>query len=96
MKTMTLVSCPECNKQISDKAPTCPHCGVSRGKPTEQIAGLDAVIMLLSFVLSLFLVVGTGALVDGEKNRPLQVTLFVFSLVSPPIAALVWSSRRKV
>lgn len=24
---MALIACPECGKQISDKAPTCPHCG---------------------------------------------------------------------
>ena len=24
---MALINCPECNKQISDKAPACPHCG---------------------------------------------------------------------
>ena len=25
---MALISCPECGKQISDKAATCPHCGI--------------------------------------------------------------------
>ena len=24
---MSLINCPECNKQISDKAKSCPHCG---------------------------------------------------------------------
>ena len=26
---MALITCPECGMQISDKAPSCPHCGVS-------------------------------------------------------------------
>lgn len=26
---MALINCPECNKEISDQAKTCPHCGVS-------------------------------------------------------------------
>ena len=26
---MALVSCPNCGNQVSDKAPACPHCGVS-------------------------------------------------------------------
>ncbi|MBN2037101.1 MAG: hypothetical protein JW768_10195 [Chitinispirillaceae bacterium] len=26
---MALISCPECAKQMSDKASTCPHCGYS-------------------------------------------------------------------
>lgn len=32
---MALITCPECGKQISDKAPACPNCGypISPGKP---------------------------------------------------------------
>lgn len=26
---MALISCPECGKEVSDKAKTCPHCGYS-------------------------------------------------------------------
>lgn len=25
---MTLIACPECGHEVSDKAPSCPHCGV--------------------------------------------------------------------
>jgi len=25
---MAMISCPECNSQVSDKAPACPQCGV--------------------------------------------------------------------
>ncbi len=31
---MVLIACPECGNQVSDRAPTCPHCGV-------PIAGTD-------------------------------------------------------
>ena len=24
---MALIKCPECSKEVSDKAKTCPHCG---------------------------------------------------------------------
>lgn len=27
-----LISCPECGRQISDSATTCPHCGFYRGR----------------------------------------------------------------
>ncbi len=27
-----LITCPECGRQISDTAMTCPHCGFYRGK----------------------------------------------------------------
>ena len=30
---MALISCPECGKEVSDKAPTCPNCGVPIARP---------------------------------------------------------------
>jgi len=33
---MSLIVCPECRKQVSDKAPACPNCG-------NPIAGLGAI-----------------------------------------------------
>ena len=32
---MSLINCPECNKEISDKAVNCPHCGnpINEQKP---------------------------------------------------------------
>jgi hypothetical protein len=32
---MALIKCPECSKEVSDRAPTCPSCGV-------PIAGISA------------------------------------------------------
>lgn len=34
---MALISCPECGKEISDKALACPHCGNPMNQPTQQI-----------------------------------------------------------
>ena len=31
---MALIKCPECNKEVSDTAETCPHCGYRFKKPT--------------------------------------------------------------
>jgi DNA-directed RNA polymerase subunit RPC12/RpoP len=36
---MALISCPECNKQVSEKAPQCPHCGspiATKGKKNDK------------------------------------------------------------
>ena len=30
MKSMALIKCYECGKEISDKAPSCPHCGAPK------------------------------------------------------------------
>lgn len=33
---MALINCPECAKEVSDKAKTCPHCGVDVQKETKE------------------------------------------------------------
>lgn len=34
---MALINCPECGKEVSDKAKTCPNCGIAITKePIEQ------------------------------------------------------------
>lgn len=38
---MSLISCPKCNKQISDQAKKCPHCGYSMPKPKIYITCPD-------------------------------------------------------
>ena len=35
-KIMSLIECPDCKKQISDHAPTCPNCGRPMSAPTIQ------------------------------------------------------------
>jgi hypothetical protein len=53
---MALVKCPECTKEVSDKAPNCPHCGAPI-KPAKKEAKqygcgtlIVAVILVLIFV----------------------------------------------
>jgi len=33
---MSIIACPECNRQISSKAALCSHCGTQLGEVTEQ------------------------------------------------------------
>lgn len=33
---MALTNCPACNKKISDKAKTCPHCGFAVGEASSE------------------------------------------------------------
>ncbi|MFW5669556.1 MAG: zinc ribbon domain-containing protein, partial [Acetivibrio ethanolgignens] len=33
---MALINCPECGKEISDKAVSCPNCGVPIAKPIKK------------------------------------------------------------
>jgi len=39
---MALVTCPDCEKQISDAAPACPNCGRPMNAPSEAGGGNDA------------------------------------------------------
>lgn len=34
---MALIKCPECGKQVSDKALVCPHCGIDEQKALAEI-----------------------------------------------------------
>jgi len=38
---MALINCEECNKDISDNAATCPHCGAPTGNAPEQTHAAD-------------------------------------------------------
>lgn len=35
---MALINCPECNAEVSDKAPTCPRCGAPVAAPMSKRA----------------------------------------------------------
>ena len=32
---MGLITCPDCGKDVSDRAPACPHCGAPSGEPSD-------------------------------------------------------------
>lgn len=46
---MALINCPECNKEISDKAKVCPHCGYE-SNPTMDIKK-NTIIIIVSVVV---------------------------------------------
>lgn len=57
---MALIKCLECNKEISDKAEACPHCGcpvnvksksINTGKPKKKVVVIGAAIVALCVVV---------------------------------------------
>ena len=34
---MPLITCPDCKKEVSDRAPACPHCGAPIAKAAEPV-----------------------------------------------------------
>ena len=49
---MALIKCYECEKEISDEAGACPHCGAKRKKKAGPIAWIVAGIVLLGIIMS--------------------------------------------
>ena len=56
---MALTHCPECNKEISDKAETCPQCGVRLAPPPPPEFGLGLTKGGVIFLA----IVGVGGLI---------------------------------
>lgn len=50
---MPLVTCPDCHATMSDRAPSCPHCGCPNGNlpPAEQTAKIYKLQQLLAGIL---------------------------------------------
>ena len=55
---MALINCPECGKDISTQATTCPHCGITlRSSTTKKKKSKIPTIIILLFIFSAVIVV---------------------------------------
>ena len=69
---MSLVNCHECGREVYDKAPTCPHCGVLRGygksEPSKfvKIGG-----SFIALVLAIGIIAKCSEDPKPEKNSPI-------------------------
>lgn len=50
---MALTQCRECNKDVSTKAKTCPHCGVTNPAPSTYAAQIIATVIVLGLLVFL-------------------------------------------
>ncbi len=62
---MALIKCPECGKEISDKAGACPHCGCPIGNTTQPMQNNDGKSnkgskKILIGVVAVVAIAGTG------------------------------------
>ncbi len=64
---MALIKCRECGKQISDKAKTCPHCGVKNS------SGMSTKKKNIIITCSLIVIVVVVAMILIFKKGPLDV-----------------------
>jgi uncharacterized membrane protein YccC len=55
---MAIVNCSECGHRISDKAKSCPSCGVSYDNTSEEVAQFIVKLVVLGVIgLALFFVI---------------------------------------
>lgn len=95
---MALITCPECGKQVSDKAAYCPHCGIEiKKKLSENKAGQrrdkkkrrrNIIIVIVSIcVASTFAVLAYLYLGDTTPEQPKQLTLEEYEQLSNDFVA---------
>lgn len=92
---MAIIKCPECGRQISDKAPTCPNCGVEIAGKVIKCAQCGEVYFNnqescpnchhhtpLSFQISND---NTAELTENEKETKQQADIPTVQIPVPPI-----------
>ena len=83
---MALINCPECNRQISDKAEACPHCGY----PLQQRATSAADVLAGQRWRVQSQTLGDGRVLDGIFD---QSGRFSGTIYAPPGDFFLQSQR---
>lgn len=99
---MPMINCPECGKQISDKADKCPNCGYPLNKvqttpqatevKTKKKTGLDILIAILLFIIPLAPI---GIILMWVKKFPERKSTRIIATVIFGIIFLFWSCSGK-
>ncbi len=95
---MALINCPECKKEVSDAAPTCPNCGVPiAGAKEGKAAGVQLTtiqetgkkLKIHSLLSSLLVIVGVlwAIVVISGKEQGVGVSLIPMIMF---IIGFVW------
>lgn len=84
---MALIKCPECSKEISDKAVNCPNCGREFSKQ-EKVKKDYYIISVVASILSIFLFVLFLILSDNISDIAMviisltHIIIFVIGILS--------------
>ncbi len=95
---MSLINCPECNKEISDKAQICPHCGCPINNQDPIILQKDYKARAKAFTISgsiIFLIsaligISSASSMIGMKAQYLSGRGGAYPVLSFGISALTW------
>ena len=80
---MALIKCPECNKEISSKAPTCPQCGapVAVSQSPEAVTTIQETgknLKIQQVLASLTMILGmTSCLMESNQLPPEEINFGV-------------------
>lgn len=94
---MALINCPECNKEVSDRAPTCPGCGTpiatdkeSAGSGVQQLTTTQGTSksLKLQSVLAMILLCAGIFMIYGQMQ--VGVTPGVFGILLAA-TGLLWA-----
>jgi len=73
---MAMMQCPECKKEISDQAKTCPHCGAGNKAPDQVDTKTGCIIIFIAAIIILILTqVGPCAGGGGETSSAVTSTI---------------------
>lgn len=96
--SMSLINCPECNKEISDKAVNCPHCGnpINEQKPIivrkdyKAKAKAFTIAGVIVFLISGFIGISSAGSMVRMKARYLSGGGGAYPILNFGITALTW------
>ena len=77
---MALINCPDCNKEISDKAPTCPGCGA----PISAAAEITPKGTFIPYSDQ-----QVAVMLSSKKNTS-HILHFILSLLTAGVWVIVW------
>ena len=81
---MAIIQCPECKKEISDSAPSCPSCGyVLNPAPVEVVVRKKGIGCIGLFFIILFGLIIIGALSNGCKDKKVSTTSETVKITVP-------------
>ena len=59
---MALITCPECNREVSDQAKLCPHCGYKLPRTKKELSPIQKkkLALVIVGVVLVFVAIGAG------------------------------------
>lgn len=93
---MSLVKCAKCEREISDKAPNCVHCGVSTSKPEPRFAAKPnpLIVFEVMTLMAVFLHIAFHY-ISGRPLYPLEIVSLIYSkgiFIPPLVLSILFAS----